>query len=329
MWRRLVVVGGLSVCLAISLAWWWYRLSLRPVASQPSQPREFRVQSGWGGKQIAQQLADQGLIRSSLAFYLFLRQQGKAGQLHAGVHWISPNMDANQILAELLQSQAQIKVTLLEGWRREQMAEELTWAFASQTDSQFDKQEFLRLTEQLEGKLFPETYNFSPRATAQQVVNTLTEQFDQVWRELPSHPELSSEQVLILASLVEREADNRADRRGIANVLYTRLEADWPLQVDATLQYIKASQVCAVAPKCSNWWPVVTGDDKQLDSPYNTYLYPGLPPSPIANPGKDSLQAAAQARQGKYWFYLTDKQGQTHFSVSYEEHLQKVNKYLR
>src|SRR5690606_9313849 len=105
-------------------------------------------------------------------------------------------------------------------------------------------------------------------------------------------------------------------------ILQNRLDLGMPLQVDATLQYIKAKGG-------ENWWPTPLAVDKELESPYNTYKYPGLPPGPIANPGLNALRAAAQPTQSEYLYYISDRQGNMHYAVTYDEHLANVNKYLR
>jgi len=108
-----------------------------------------------------------------------------------------------------------------------------------------------------------------------------------------------------------------------------RLTAGWPLQIDAAVQYAVAADRCLPSPvDCSNWWPVVTKTDLEVDSPYNTYKYQGLPPTPISNPGLASIKAAKAPEESMYWYYIHDDAGQIHYAATLEEHNSNIRKYL-
>jgi len=129
-------------------------------------------------------------------------------------------------------------------------------------------------------------------------------------------------QILTLASIVERETRQASDRAIVAGILLKRLENSWPLQVDATIQY-------AVGKK-GDWWPSnLTREDLEVNSPYNTYLNRGLPPGAICNPGLSSIISVLQPKQTDYWFYISDKNGVMHYAKTGEEHGANVEKYLR
>jgi len=166
----------------------------------------------------------------------------------------------------------------------------------------------------LDGYLFPDTYQFAPKASARDVITVLLNHFgDKVTADLRGRlpAGYSLNQVVVVASIVEREALFDKDRAAVAGVFYNRLAARMPLQADATVLYAKG-QVSGG----------ITEDDKKFNSPYNTYLNPGLPPSGISNPGLASITAAIQPLKSDYYYYLTDKDGHAHFSRTYAQHQQ-------
>lgn len=137
--------------------------------------------------------------------------------------------------------------------------------------------------------------------------------------------DLSLGQVIILASIVEREGRSAEDRPIIAGILLKRLKADWPLQTDATLQYALGYQA-----REKSWWKKsLTLEDKNVRSAYNTYLNPGLPPGPISNPGIESIKAVIYPKESEYWYYLHDPAGSVHYATTIEEHNANVAQYLR
>ena len=115
----------------------------------------------------------------------------------------------------------------------------------------------------------------------------------------------------------------------VAGILLKRLKADWPLQVDATLQYALANFRCSQIKTDCNWWLIPTAADKKTDSLYNTYKYKGLPPTPICNPGLVSIEAVVYPQDSDYWFYLSDKKGQMYYARTVEEHNSNIQKYLQ
>ena len=143
-------------------------------------------------------------------------------------------------------------------------------------------------------------------------------------------------ELITLASLVEREAKHQQDRPIIAAVLQNRLDIGMALQVDATLQYAKAGLACVTCATCDtcvtssgDWWPSVTSTDKSINSHYNTYKYPGLPPGPIANPGLSSIEAVLSPNKVDYLYYVSEPDGTTHYANTLEEHNDNIRKFLR
>lgn len=302
----------------------FYYLTL-PVATGDTPPQSFTVQSGQGLNTISNNLKSAGLIRNSLIFKIVATNQGVSKKIQAGNFLLSPSMNSNQIAQALTQALAtDFSITFLEGWRREEYAQALFTAFQKR-NTQFDSQEFLTLTKNQEGFLFPDTYNFAPDTSPDQVVTTLINSFDQqvkipYTKQIQSHS-LNLDQIIILASIIEREARGSA-RPLVAGILLKRLENNWPLQADATLQYIKGQN------QEGDWWIPPLSADKNLNSPYNTYQNPGLPPAPICNPSLDAIQAVLNPTPTEYWFYITDTKGNMHYSETYDQHLDNISRYL-
>lgn len=332
-WQILLLVLGLLCILGLAVlggAWMWYKQNLSAVSEIASDPIEILIEEGSSTVEIARVLKQSGLIKNELAFRIYVRNEGIGTRLQAGRYDLSPNDNVPTLTQKLLSNQAGTKVTLLEGWRREQFGEALKKVF-DDPGAQFSAEQFLTLTKDLEGQLFPDTYVFSERATTEEVVHELEQNFQAKTRAMLAEgapPVLSQDEILVLASILEREVATDGDLPLVAGVLMNRLEAGWPLQADATLQYAKASRRCGGKLTCEDWWPMPLSEDKELDSAFNTYKNVGLPPAPIANPSIRALRAAAFPTETEFWFYLTDTKGTTHFSKTYEEHLEKIALYL-
>lgn len=283
----------------------------------------FTIEKGEGLKKVSGRLAEEKLIKNNLAFLIlgFLNRSDR--QIQAGNFYLDAGMSPRRILSELAHGTLDVRITLLEGWRREEIAEELADKLGS-SNSNFKKSEFLKLTANLEGRLFPDTYFFSKEANAVKIVDALSQNFEKRTAGLNITPKS-----LILASLVEREAREAADRPIIAGILLKRLENNWPLQVDATVQYAVGSRKCkAVIEKCEWWTKNLTKADLGIQSSYNTYLHPGLPPAPIANPSLAAIRAVLSPTKTDYLYYLTGKDGQMLYARTLEEHNDNIQKYL-
>ena len=164
-----------------------------------------------------------------------------------------------------------------------------------------------------EGYLFPDTYLIPKDVAVESVVSLLTNNFEKKVGQ-------ADKSTIILASIVEREAVGSEDRQLVADILTKRLAAGMGLNADATLQY--------AIGKPGNWWPVPLASDKKVKSAFNTYMYRGLPPAPIANPGLGSIRAVLGARETAYLYYLHDPEGKIHPAKTFEEHQMNIDKYL-
>jgi len=307
----IVGVGGLI----------WWNDGNAPYDAKDDTSISFTVQKGQSIREIASDLAQQKLIRSSVGFYIMVKLMGIERDIQAGDFRLKRNMDAKTVATSLTHGMEDVWVTTLEGWRVEEIATKLS------QDLGIPEKEFLKYAR--EGYMFPDTYRIPKEASATAVVALFEENFNaKITVEMKDAVKKSGytfDQVLALASLVEREGINDADRPMIAGILYNRLKKDWPLQVDATLQYILGYQA-----KEKSWWTKFVGDeDKKLDSLYNTYKYPGLPVGPISNPGFSAIKAAIYPAKSDYMYYLHDKNGIIHFAKTLEEHNANVSKYLQ
>ena len=173
-----------------------------------------------------------------------------------------------------------------------------------------------------EGKLFPDTYRFYPDTDVKDVVQEMLDKFNDKAAPLLAAEGADATSDLIMASIVEKEVSNPDDQKIVAGILWKRISAGMPLQADATVCYAMQQTAPLSAPPCSTL-------DLKINSPYNTYLYKGLPPGPIGNPGISAIQAAIHPERSPYWFYLSDpKTGKTIFSKTLDEQHQNTVKYL-
>ena len=298
------LAGLLVVTTILSLAgfvWWTGQLS--PVNPQDLSRQSFIIPVGQSAIATATQLQSRGLIRSGLAARIYLQVTRLDQKIKAGTYLLSRSLDLKSQLLSLTSGPRDIWITIPEGWRREQIAARLA---ANLQD--FDAEKFVQLTASREGRLFPDTYLIPTYAAPADIVQIMTTNFITKVGSIDS-------QSLILASLVEREANSSADRPVIAGILWKRLKAGWPLQVDATVQYARG-----------NWSPIT---DTRYPSIYNTYIHLGLPPTPIANPGLASINAVRTPQTTPYWFYLHTPDGKAYFARTIEEHNLNIDKYLR
>lgn len=299
---------------------------LIPPRSSSSSAVAFTISRGQSLDSIGQTLVSNHLIRSVAIFKAYTVLTNNAKFIQAGEYRLNPEQPLWKLVESLKHGQADRSVTFINGWRREQYAQAIVDQFSKQNpEYHFDPQQFISLTKNLEGHLYPDTYAFAKNVTAEMVVDTLTYRFDTLTKDISSRKNFDT--ALILASLLEREALTDTEKPLIAGVLKKRLDQGWPLQVDATVQYAQASKRCALT--ACTWWPNnLSKTDLEIVSPYNTYTNPGLPPTPISNPGLSSIQAALEPQSSPYYFYLHDTEGNIHFATTLEEHNQNIKQYL-
>lgn len=322
--KLLLTSVGIAILLALaSLASYaWYLI--QPVDPSDRALQQFVIPKGQSISRIGERLAETGLIKHKLLFRYVVTSKGLANQIQAGSFMLSPSMSVHQIASALTEGTEDVWVTILEGWRAEEIAEYLE----GEDLALFDGEEFLTLVASTEGQLFPDTYLVPKQTTASDMhtllINTFEDKVLQALEEEISTNEKPFDQILVMASLVEREARDFEQMRHVAGILWNRIELGMPLQVDATLQYAKGKN-----PGTDNWWSPPSAQDKTVDSPYNTYANPGLPPAPIANPGLNAIKAALDPLEVDDVFYLHTPSGEFYFAQTLEEHNANVNRYLR
>lgn len=318
----------LAIIICGGLLWWNYAVG--PVASEPKETT-FLITKGSSAGKIAALLEEKGLVKSSLAFKFYIQLTGLSGKIQAGEYTLSPSDSLIKIVNILLSGPDEKWVTIPEGLRREEIAEKFADTLGKEDKREFVN-EFLSLTKDKEGFLFPDTYIFAKEATAGAIVKKMLSTFDSKYSEdiergLLSN-NLTKEEGVVLASILERETLSEGEKPVVAGILLNRLNADWPLQADATVQYAIGSTKCSGKFECK-WWEPVLKVDLETKSPFNTYKNTGLPPKPIANPGLTSIKAVANAQETEFWFYIHDTSGQIHYAKTIEEHGANVSRYLR
>ena len=311
----------LLVCVILTgFAGLWWIDGTAAVDTSDTEPLIFVVERGEGVKSIASRLARNNLIRSPTGFYVMVKLLGIERSLQAGDFRLNPAMDAKTVARELTRGIHDVWVTTLEGWRIEEVAAKVA------KELNIPEGEFLKYAR--EGYMFPDTYLIPKEASPAAIAEMMRENFNRRVsdvREDLGRSGLTFEEVVVLASIVEREGRTNEDRPVIAGILLKRLEAGWPLQTDATIQYALGYQ-----PMEKTWWKgALYEDDKTVVSPFNTYRTTGLPPAPISNPGLSSILSVLRPTDSDYWYYLHDPQGGVHYAETIEEHNANITNYLR
>lgn len=320
--------------------------------SVDSRSVRFEVAPGSTARSIAEQLAAIGLIGDATLFEAYVRVQGISGRLEAGTFYLSPSMTPVEIAAALQNAQAaSIRVTIPEGWRLEQIADYLRDGGVLADSEEYrrrvlagdltgiDVSRYPFLTSRpagasLEGYLFPSTFELPAEgATA---LDLLQRQLDAFRAQVMPVYESARENgdttldlyaLLTLASIVEREAVLPEERPAIAAVYLNRLAVGMKLDADPTVQYAMGYQSAS-----GQWWktPVFLEEYSSVDSPYNTYIYAGIPPGPIAGPGLASIRAVLYPDEHDYLYFVAtpDGSGAHVFAETYAEHVENVRRYL-
>jgi len=276
------------------------------------------VPSGSTLNEIALSFKDKHIIRSAVAFkILVFFRSGQGGAIAGDYFFTRPRnvFHLTRIVTNGEYGLIPLSITVPEGSTAVDMA-----IIYERYLGGFDAERFVELALPYEGYLFPDTYFFLPNVGEEEIIRTMKENFfiriGEIEEEI-NHSGKTLEELVIMASLLEKEARTLDTRKMISGLLWHRIEIDMPLQVDAVFPYILGKNTFEV-----------TLADLKIDSPYNTYKYKGLPLGPIANPGISSLKAAADPTENEYIFYLSDMNGNMHYSKTYAEHKHKKATYL-
>jgi UPF0755 protein len=337
LWIKLVALFCMVLVLAAGSGAFYVYSQLQPVLRDgQAVQKQVEIPQGATVRDIGRLLEENGLIHNSTIFAYYVQSKGVGNRLQAGTY----NFRVGQTIDEMLESMVNgdaivnsVRFTIPEGWNVEQIAT----ALAEQ--KLVDKQKFLKEINEgafpefpfvasipkkaerkyrLEGYLFPETYEVEKGASEHEIIAKMLAQFQKElkpeWVETLKKRNMTVDDAVNLASIVEREVVVDKERPIVAGVFFNRIRENWLLQSCATVQFILGKQRDRI-----------TFDDLKVDNPYNTYLKPGLPPGPIANPGRASLAAVVQPAQHDYFFFVTKKDGSSehYFSKTFEEHLAK------
>jgi UPF0755 protein len=302
-----------------------------------SEQIPFVIEPGESVISVSLKLEELNLVADAEVFRRVVQYHGADADIQVGTYLLSRTMNMEQIMAKLQRGLLPSEtVAILEGWRVEQVAAALeqrgitsSEAFIAAASAGLGASEdFPYLTARpagasagVEGFLFPDTYQFISNTAPEDVIQIMLRNFD--WRfsaDLRLEAEeagMSVYEVVTLASIVEREAVAADERPIIASVFLNRLEQGMPLQADPTVQYAKGCD--AATGNC--WQDLLREDLNTIESPYSTYLNPGLPPGPICNPGLDSIRAVLEPADTRYLYFLATQDGRHVFAETYEEHL--------
>jgi UPF0755 protein len=321
--------AALGIPAVIGYSWVDHQLN------QPANPGNskvrFVVAPGSSFHEVADTLHRTGLIDSVTVFDLYARYKHLDRNVQAGAYELSRNLNMIQILSALQTAiPEEIFVTIPEGYSIKKTAAALDTggtikgsdyiAKAVQGQFTYDFLKDLPPGASLEGFLFPDTYLVPRNGTAKDLITLQLENFKKHWddtrKSQAAQRKLNPLQIVTIASMIEREARFQDDRPLVSSVIYNRLAAGWPLQIDATVLYA-----------LGRWQASVTKEDRMVQSPYNTYLHTGLPPGPIANPGIKAIDAALQPANTGYFFYLSDPQGHNHYAKTNEEFARLLKQY--
>lgn len=280
--------------------------------------RIIHIEEGKNLKEIAQDFEGRFVVRSALMFESYVRWYGKEEGVMAGDYFFEDVYSVMDVARRVTTGEfglVPIKITVMEGATIFDIASQFEKKF-----TEFDAVSFIALARDMEGYLFPDTYLFLPNVTEEQVIDELNRIFYEKTAHLQEplvEKDMTFEEIVILASIIQGEAWKKNDQRLISGVLHNRLSIDMPLQVDATFAYINGKNTYEL-----------TYSDLAIDSLYNTYKYKGLPIGPISNPGLAALEAAVFPEDNNYIFYLADRSGNTYYSRTYEEHLRNKAMYV-
>lgn len=315
-----IIIIGTGVILAITAigAFVFYQHQFSAPQKEAEEER-IVVNLTTTEEELIPKLKEQGYIRSEWAFNYVLKKKDWQGKIEPGGYKVLKSMNAWELADTLANHPYQKWVVIPEGLRKEEIAErmqeKLSW-------TENIKEEFI--TNSKEGYLFPDTYLLNIDYTGKEVAKRMENKFNEETADLSKEAEennILNDTLIVLASLIQREAGNEEQMPLIAGIIWNRWLQDMKFEIDATVQYALGEP--------DNWWPKIRPEDYKTDSPYNTYLHTGRPPAPICNPGLSAINAVINSEDSEYLYWLHDSEGQIHPAKTYEEHKENIEKYLK
>ena len=323
----------LALICFVAAVFLWSDIYLAP---EPGSNKlvSFTVEKGEGAKEISVKLKSEGLLKHSSIFRIYVLLIGKSKKLQAGQYELSPSMSLSDIVKKFSKGKIiKEKITIIEGWNLKDIARYF------QEKNISSQEEFLELTKNdfsqgisvlsdkpkdldLEGYLFPDTYEIIPGTSAKNIIKKILNNLDQKitpdLREEISRQKKSIFEIITMASLIEKEVSSLEDKKIVSGIFWKRIKTNTPLQSCASINYITGKN-----DRGALW------QDIEIDSPYNTYKYRGLPLGPISSPGLESILASIYPEESDYWYYLSTPSGKTIFSKTFKEHSAAQDKYLK
>ncbi len=312
----------LSLIVVSLLSYEVYQLSAEPMLAQTSNPITIIVDRNLSAADFVNMLESKQAIRSNRLFLALIRFKGLSNHLKAGIYQITPGESALQFLDKVAAGKVLVEsFRIIEGTTLNQVTEHLQNA----PYLNYKPSDWLPITRNhanAEGLLLADTYNYNAGSKARFLLRLanqkLQEYLNSSWENRsPELPYKSPYQLLIAASILEKEASTLAEKRIISGVIVNRINKNMPLQMDPTVIYALSQ----------NYHGKLTHDDMSINSPYNTYLHHGLPPTPIAMVGKEAIDAAAHPQITNYLYYVAKGDGTHHFSATYEEQKEAIARY--
>jgi UPF0755 protein len=325
--KIVLISGGLLLVIVVGLLFTNFILFSSP-QSQSQKQEVFTIALKSTEPAIIDKLKSQGFIRNTWAFNLALSIKGKHNKIESGGYFLSKNLNVWQVVSKLTNSPDMRWVVIPEGLRKEEIGEILAKTF-NWNNEELDKWNTTYTAmkfDYLEGVYFPDTYLIPTKENGLDIANRMLRHFDEKFA--PYLPRFTKQNIvwttgLRLASIVQREAAGKQDMPLIAGILWNRLLKNMNLEIDATVQYARGKTD-------TGWWtPIKASDITEIDSPYNTYKYKGLPPHPISNPGINAIEAVLNPTETDCLYYLHDNNREIHCAKTFEEHKANIEKYLK
>ncbi|MEK7665785.1 MAG: endolytic transglycosylase MltG [Patescibacteria group bacterium] len=314
---RAIFIFTIILSVAGIIAFWSIMQSLYVrTPSDDSTVNIFEITRGEGVNQISDNLNKSGLVRNKFLFETYVWLLGREGDLRVGVYQIQSGINISTLVKMLtgFGTGIEVTVTIPEGYTVEQIGALVELQLGVSVA------EWENASVGLEGYLFPDTYRFDAGSSAEEIVSRLRENFDRRLAQYEEEigPIENLEELIILASIIEREVQTDEDMALVSDIFHKRLEIRMALQADSTVNYVTGGDS-----------PSISLDDRDIDSPYNTYKYAGLPLKPISNPGIASIIAANNPQANDYWYFLTTPEGKVIYAETFEEHVRNKMQYLK
>ena len=331
---RSIKIAFFSIIVLLIFNYFAYQNSIyTPIDENNKENISFQIKQGDTIKEIAKNLKDKNLINKELYFYLYIKLNDLGPSIQAGSFILNQSLNTEEIIKILQDArQSETIVTIQEGLRIRDIDEKLVnLGLIEENDfinaaknfngwqyySFLNKEELSQLTIPIEGYVYPDTYfvnsiDFEAKDLIYLSLDNFEKKFTELESKIKNH---TINEIITMASIIENEVYGEKDRKLVSGILWKRLESGWTIGADATLLYITEDRT-------------ITVSDLQLDSPYNTRKFQGLPPGPICNPSIQSIEASMYPTANEHWFYLTTMEGEVIYSYSNEEHNMNRAKYL-